>query len=152
VGALGAFVKAFSDPAVRAAMADRARAILYLPFALPTDLETLVRRVAFHGLQLTWLAAVAWAVVARRSTTLAAKGMVLLPVVALAPYLALNVTAYYPRQIVVGYVAMGVSALYVLGSAGGARERTAPSSSPTGPPCAARREDPGRTPEEARVT
>jgi hypothetical protein len=128
VSALGAFVKAFSDPAVRAQMADRARAILYLPFAFPTDLETLVRRVAFHGLQLAWLAAVVWAVAARRSTSLTAKGMLLLPVVALGPYLALNVTAYYPRQIVLGYVAMGVSALYLLGSAGGATDRAAPSS------------------------
>jgi hypothetical protein len=55
--------------------------------------------------------------------------MLLLPIVALGPYLVLNVTTYYPRQIVLGYVAMGVSALHVLGKVEDSRARNGPPSS-----------------------
>src|SRR3954452_789290 len=115
LGALGNFLAAITDPAARAEMARHARALLYFPFELRFDLASLAPSVAFHGLQVAWLAAVGWAVARPRRAGLTAGGMLLLPIAVLVPYLVFDVTVYYPRQLVLGYLAMGVAVLFTLG-------------------------------------
>ncbi|MDQ4049479.1 MAG: hypothetical protein M3131_08900, partial [Actinomycetota bacterium] len=119
LSALGNLVAAVWDATARGEVGTNARALLYLDGGLTA--ENLAQRLVIHGLLLAWLAASAWLVLSWRETTWVAKGMAALPLVVLGPFLAFDVTAYYPRQIVLGYVAMGVSVIYVLGRLDDAR-------------------------------
>ncbi|MDQ3647664.1 MAG: hypothetical protein M3433_03595, partial [Actinomycetota bacterium] len=115
VSALGNILPALWDPTARAEVITRVGAIAFLPFDASITGENLAQRLPFHGLLLAWIAAVAYVTLRWRETTWVAKGMAALPLAALAPFLAFDVTTYYPRQIVLGYVAMGLAGLYILG-------------------------------------
>ncbi|HEV2723441.1 MAG TPA: hypothetical protein VGV10_02320, partial [Thermoleophilaceae bacterium] len=135
ISALGNLWAALSDPTARTELVAHVEAILYLPFDASLTLQELTQaphnpaqRLAFHGLLLAWVAAVASVLLRWRETTWVAKGMAALPVVVLAPFLAFNVTTNYPRQIVLGYVTMGVAAIYVIG-----RGRRPAGEAPKGP-------------------
>jgi hypothetical protein len=60
-----------------------------------------------------WLAVLVKALLAVRRRSLSRTGwlLLLLPVAYLAPHLIYNVDVYYPRHILIGYLAMGVSAI-----------------------------------------
>jgi hypothetical protein len=115
VSALGNLSAALSDATARAELVARVEAILYLPFDASLTRVNLAQRLPFHGLLLAWLAAVAFVMLRWRQTTWMAKGVAALPLVVLGPFLAFDVATYYPRQIVLGYVTMGIAVIYVLG-------------------------------------
>jgi hypothetical protein len=77
--------------------------------------------VLFHGLQLLWLAGIAYAIATRRHLSVEAKGLLLTPALLLLPFLFYNPLVYYPRHIVAGHLAMAVSSMFVFSKH--ARER-----------------------------
>jgi hypothetical protein len=138
ISALGNIVPALWDPAARATLLAHVEAILYLPFDTSLTAENLAQRLPFHALLLAWLAAAGFVTLRWRQTTWIAKGITALPLAAFVPFLAFDVTTYYPRQIVLGYVAMGVATIYVLGRGRRSQPRPAESGE-AGPPAAGER-------------
>ncbi len=125
VSALGDLSAALTDSTARAELVAQVEAILYLPFDASLTRANLTQRLPFHGLLLAWVAAVAFVSVRWRETTWVAKGVAALPLVVLGPFVAFDVATYYPRQIVLGYVTMGIAVIYVLG-----RGRRSPPANP----------------------
>jgi hypothetical protein len=76
-------------------------------------------RRAVRVVQVAWLVAVGWALLSRRRWRLLLPLAV--PVVLLAPHLFIQVYVYYPRHVVIGYLAAAVAVLHVVCSV--ARER-----------------------------
>lgn len=99
--------------------ASRAQAVLHLENVLYAGRNTERRGLSwpwplYRGLQALWVAALCTAfVAASRGGLLRHVAVLLTPAVFLAPYLFYQgVDGYYPRHIVVGYLAMGAVALY----------------------------------------
>jgi hypothetical protein len=122
----------FSDDDVGNRLKTHVRDILYAP---PTE-EVKTRasgtpahfrhlRLPLRGLLALWLAVLVKALLALRRRSLSLTGwlLLLLPVAYLAPHLIYNVDVYYPRHILIGYLAMGVSAIGAIAEMGAA-ERT----------------------------
>jgi hypothetical protein len=114
----------FDDRATRELLVDQAARTFYFKpaeefvAALPYS-GSLARLL--HGLQLLWVAGIAFAIVNRRRLSLEAKGLLLAPALLLLPFLFYNPLVYYPRHMVAGHLAMAVSAMFVF--SGHARER-----------------------------
>jgi hypothetical protein len=65
------------------------------------------------GLELLWLAAIAAGLRLRRRLGAAALAGLALPLAALLPYAVYDPVSYYPRHVVIGWLAMGVAVLLV---------------------------------------
>ena len=102
------------DAEARARAGDRVRGMFYL---IPSR-EGLLH-VALRGLQVAWaLAPVALLVRARRAAA-TAWALWLVPFCYLGIYLFYELRVYYPRHVLIGYVAMGAAAMYAARAAGG---------------------------------
>jgi hypothetical protein len=125
----------FSDGAVRNRLETHVRDILYAP---PTE-EVKIRasgtpahfrhlRPLLRALLVLWLAVLIRALLTLRRRSLSVSGwlLLLLPVAYLAPHLIYNVDVYYPRHILIGYLAMGVSAIGAFAEIGTAERTGAP--------------------------
>jgi hypothetical protein len=114
----------FDDRATRELLVEQAARILYFKpaeeFVAALPYSSSLARL-FHGLQLLWVAAIAFAITNRRRLSLEAKGLLLVPVLLLLPFLFYNPLVYYPRHMVAGHLAMAVSAMFAF--SGYARER-----------------------------
>jgi hypothetical protein len=123
----------FSDDDVGDRIETHVRDILYTP---PTE-EVKTRasgsisefrhlRLPLRGLLALWLAVFVKALWALRRRSLSPTGwlLLLLPVAYLAPHVIYDVDVYYPRHILIGYLAMGVSAIGAMAEMG-ETERTA---------------------------
>jgi hypothetical protein len=67
-----------------------------------------------YGLELAWLIAVGFAVVRRRRFRVAALVMLAAPLAALGVFASYSPVSYYPRHVVIGYLAFGIALLYLL--------------------------------------
>ena len=70
-------------------------------------------RLYVGGLELLWLAAIGTAVHLRRRLSVLALAGLALPLAALLPYAFYDPISYYPRHVVIGWLAMGLSVLLV---------------------------------------
>jgi 4-amino-4-deoxy-L-arabinose transferase-like glycosyltransferase len=104
----------FSDASVADRLEAHVRHLLYVPHGAFLSWGHL--RWLLWGLMALWVAAIVKAVLLRRSRPLSAPGWVLLflPIAYLAPYLFYIINNVYPRHILLGYLAMGVSGLGAL--------------------------------------
>ena len=80
---------------------------------LPQQDQTL--DLAVHGLQAAWLLAIAMVGLRRVRASAPTVALLALPAVYLAVHFAYDATSYFPRHVIVGYLAMGLVALYVAG-------------------------------------
>ena len=78
-------------------------------------------RIAARGLQILWIVAVVLAVREPSPNRLV---MIASPALLLAPQLFYNIDSYYPRHIVMGYLAMGLAAVYVSWREPGRRKKS----------------------------
>ena len=103
------------DPTVRRDLWYQISGILYIDTipAAGTDREWF-SRLSIRGIQWLWLW-VAIMVLPRRRTPWESKALLMAPLLYLVVYLLYTVDLYYPRHIVAGYLAMGISVLYVVG-------------------------------------
>ena len=79
----------------------------------PTRQASAIFDVACHGLQAVWILSVVLVVRARERAPVAA-AVLLVPALYLGVHLFYQVTDYYPRGIVIGHIAFGVTACYTL--------------------------------------
>ena len=68
----------------------------------------------FRGLQIVWILAIAWTLVAPSSTRGRRLALLLVPLLYLGVHLFYQVTPYYPRHIIIGHMAMGAMALLAM--------------------------------------
>jgi hypothetical protein len=126
------WLAAASDPAAREEVWRHLRYLLYLTTTGEGFLQ-----VVMHGLQLAWLAGLIGLVVARRPIPLHAWVAMALPVLYLGVHLVYQVQVYYPRHLVAGHLAMGVTAMYAARLGGGPsramRDREPSGRGPAGP-------------------
>ena len=87
--------------------------VQHLVFWLPQQDQTL--DLAVHGLQAAWLLAIAMVGLRRVRASAPTVVLLALPAVYLAVHFAYDATSYFPRHVIVGYLAMGLVALYVAG-------------------------------------
>jgi hypothetical protein len=106
----GRLAGVFTDAGVSRALADQLRAILFLG---PDDGRGV--RLVFRALQLLWLGALLLTWRAPRGAT----GWIVtvLPWLYLLPHVFYQVTVYYPRHIVIGHLAFGLSAAWLTANA-----------------------------------
>ncbi len=106
-----------SDEALRAQVVEHLEGILYSGAEADRG-DRLRPWPVYRGLQVLWLTAAIVLFVRRRGSRprervdLATVMTLASPVVFLAPHLFWQVDVYYPRHIVIGYLAMGAAALY----------------------------------------
>ena len=114
--------KLFSDPDVHNRFTSQLRRLVYMRPSAREIGEALGNAIAYSKsvevviriIQISWILAVS-AVVARwKRTTTVSKLMLLLPISFLAPHIFIHVVFYFPRHIMVGYVAMAASVMYVV--------------------------------------
>jgi hypothetical protein len=82
------------------------RALLGLG-VLDSQLEPVVR-----GLQILWLVAAGQALFGRRLSWPAQLLVLLVPALYLGVHLVYQVTVYYPRHVIAGYLSMGIVTMY----------------------------------------
>ena len=99
----------------------------HLVFWLPQQDQTL--DLAVHGLQAAWLLAIAMVGLRRVRASAPTVALLALPAVYLAVHFAYDATSYFPRHVIVGYLAMGLVALYVAGRPARPRSRAEPAAS-----------------------
>lgn len=99
-----------SDPDMQALFLRQLRAIFYIRVDEPM---VPALAIAFHGLQLVWGAAVVWILVSWRKTIMSHKVLLFVPLLYLGVHLVYQVTVYYPRHIIAGYLAMGLATYFV---------------------------------------
>jgi hypothetical protein len=87
-----------------------------------TEGDWLARR-ALQGLQLLWIATLAWAIIVRRLTPWSAL-IAATPVVYLGTHIVYQVHVYYPRHILAGHFMLGASAAILVFA--GTQRRSAP--------------------------
>ena len=103
------------DPTVRRQLWEQVRRILYLhPTRDVPPARDRVSRLTMRGLQLLW-AGTTMVALSRRRLAAVTKALLLVPLLYLGVHLLYAVTIYYPRHIVAGHLALGVSVLYALG-------------------------------------
>jgi hypothetical protein len=103
------------DPSVRQDLWDQVRRILYLHEAREATPEPdRWSRLTMWGLQWLWLGT---AIVAlpRRRLAAGTRALLLVPLLYFVVYLVYTVGIYYPRHILAGHFALGVTVLYTLG-------------------------------------
>jgi hypothetical protein len=71
-------------------------------------------QIAIHGLQILWIVAAVRIVQRWREVPVKTKLLMLAPIAYLAPHVVYDALVAYPRHIIIGYVAMGLVALYAL--------------------------------------
>lgn len=100
----------YEDPGARAILAAQARALLY---CVPYEGRSLPQAMAYHGLLVVWVAMLAGTVV----SWLRWRGSIVRVVALASPlgfmvvHLFYQVTTYYPRHLVVSYLAIGLLVL-----------------------------------------
>jgi hypothetical protein len=103
------------DPDVRRDLGDQVRGILYVHGGRGTTTEPdRFARLMIRGLQWLWLGT-AIVVLPRRGLAPGAKSLLLVPLLYFVVHLLYTVDTYYPRHILAGHFALGVSVLYAHG-------------------------------------
>jgi hypothetical protein len=108
-----------ADPEVRRVLFDQLAGVVVTRLR-PIDLADLRAPflLAVHTIQVFWLAALVRLWLVRRRVAWWAWVVVLLPAAYLIPHVFIQVYVYYPRHIMMGYLAMGVAAAFAFGEAG----------------------------------
>jgi hypothetical protein len=127
------FFKIPFDPQLSTKFWHQLQGVLYVgPMARSSRLG-----LVLHGLQLFWLAGIVGTALRWHSRSATARVLMLLPAMLLIPHLFYDVSTYYPRHIVAGYVAMAVVVItYMIPSQN--------MSSDSGPEATGARTGPGR--------
>lgn len=103
------------DPDVRRDLWDQVRGILYVHGTRGTATEPdRFTRLMIRGLQWLWLGT-AIVVLPRRGLAPGAQALLLVPLLYFVVHLLYTVDTYYPRHILAGHLALGVSVLYAHG-------------------------------------
>ena len=108
----GRWLAMFHDPGARALVETHLR---HLAFWLRSP--DVMLDLAAHGLQVAWLAAIVGVACRRIRVPARTVALLALPAAYLAVHLFYDATNYFPRHVVVAYLAMGLVALQVTGSA-----------------------------------
>jgi len=112
----------FSDPEVHNRFTSQLRRLIYMRPSDREVREALGMAIAYaksvevviRTIQIAWVLTVVVVLARWRRTTAVSKLMLLLPISFLAPHIFLHVVFYFPRHIMVGYVAMAASVMYVV--------------------------------------
>ncbi len=107
--------RAWGDEAVRATLGSQMKGVAMIGQDLGPGLSSAVLLASVRVLQATWLLAVGVALVRRRRISWLAHGLLAVPLAFLVAHVFLQVYVYYPRHVIMGYLAMGLSATLVLG-------------------------------------
>lgn len=110
------FGDVFTNAEARAQFEDQIVHILYLPhenYESRTTYRSANLAWFVHGLQLAWLGGVVYALLRRRRFRWSAFALLAAPIALLVPFLSWTPYYYYPRHMILGYVLMGVSILYL---------------------------------------
>jgi hypothetical protein len=104
---LSQWSRVFSNARIRARAEHQVRALFYdVPEASSDSLHLL-----FRVIQVCWLVAFLSMLVYWRRTSWTTKALLVVPLVALAPFLVFDVMNYYPRHIVAGQILMVVAVI-----------------------------------------
>jgi hypothetical protein len=111
----GRLMRVGSDPEAAAIAASQLRGLVYRASTI-TGAGPEYRQLAlgFHGLQLLWALLVFPVVLPRSGLHASARVLWLLPLAYLGVHLFYVQYYYYPRHIIIGHLAMGVVATYLL--------------------------------------
>jgi hypothetical protein len=129
------------DPGVRRALWEQVLRVLYLHTTrnAPPQRDRF-SRLTIRGIQWLWAGTVIVAF-SRRRLAVATKALLLVPLLYLGVHLLYSVSIYYPRHIIAGHFALGVSVLYTFGRGWAARPTRA--AEPALPPATSPRPESG---------
>jgi len=102
-------IKSVYDINLRTLLLDRLGDIFYF-----SELSSNFNKIIFHGLQSMWVVVIISCIISWRQVSWDSKLLLSLPLLYLGIHLIYQVNVYYPRHIVVGHMAMGLVAAYMM--------------------------------------
>lgn len=109
---LDTWVNSIFTPSLRPIIWQRISDIFYFTESTPSH----QLQIAFHGLQFIWSMSIITCIFFRKHVTWASKLLILLPMLYLGVHFIYQVNVYYPRHIITGHMAMGLTASFLIQS------------------------------------